>query len=81
MMKDRIGIPPSRDCRDPGWENLLLRVREKFRTREKRWETLLQWVHAKVDITWKEAYMEHDLGTYYWTLHLLANGKQGEVDG
>ena len=45
------------------------------------WETLLQWVHAKVNDTCEIAYMEHDLVQYYWTLHLLANEKHGKVDG
>ena len=34
-----------------GEKNLLLRIGEKFRTLEEMWETLLQWVHVKVDVT------------------------------
>ena len=52
-----IGIPPIRDFMDPGGEGLLLRVGNKSRSIKSKWETLLQWVHAKVDVMWKEAYI------------------------
>ena len=45
-----MGIPPSQDCKDPGGEGLLLRVGNKSRRIISKWETLLQWVHAKVDV-------------------------------